>query len=36
MTVVALAFFGRREGAGRPAGVFLIVSYAVFVVVQVA
>jgi cation:H+ antiporter len=36
MTVVALALFGRREGAGRLVGAFLIVAYAVFVVVQVA
>jgi cation:H+ antiporter len=36
MTVVALALFGRRDGAGRLAGAFLIVAYAAFVVVQVA
>jgi cation:H+ antiporter len=36
MTVVALALFGRREGAGRLVGAFLIVAYAAFVVVQVA
>jgi cation:H+ antiporter len=36
MTAVALVLFGRRDGAGRPAGVLLIVLYAVFVAVQVA
>ena len=36
MTAAALALFGRREGGGRTAGVFLIVLYAVFLVVQLA
>jgi cation:H+ antiporter len=36
MTAVALVLFGRRGGAGRSAGVFLIVLYAAFVVVQIA
>jgi cation:H+ antiporter len=36
MTAVALVLFGRRDGAGRPAGVFLIVLYAIFVAVQLA
>jgi cation:H+ antiporter len=36
MTVVALVLFARRGGAGRRAGAFLIVLYAVFVAVQVA
>jgi cation:H+ antiporter len=36
MTAVALLLFGRRDGAGRPAGAFLIALYAAFVVVQVA
>jgi cation:H+ antiporter len=35
MTAAALVLFGRRGGAGRRAGAFLIVLYAVFVVVQV-
>jgi len=35
MTGAALVLFGRRGGAGRRAGAFLIVLYAVFVVVQV-
>jgi cation:H+ antiporter len=34
MTVAALVLFGRRGGAGRSAGAFLIVLYAVFVAVQ--
>jgi cation:H+ antiporter len=34
MTAAALALFGRHAGAGRPAGVFLIALYAVFVAVQ--
>ncbi|HEX5175200.1 MAG TPA: hypothetical protein VFV91_13765 [Gaiellaceae bacterium] len=36
LTVAALLLFGRRGGAGRLAGAFLILGYAVFVVVQVA
>jgi cation:H+ antiporter len=36
MTAAALVLFGRREGAGRPAGALLIVLYAAFVAVQVA
>ena len=36
MTAAALALFGRHEGGGRTAGVFLIVLYAVFLVVQLA
>lgn len=36
MTVAALVLFGRRSGAGRRAGAFLIVLYLVFVAVQVA
>ena len=36
MTVAALVLFGKRDGAGRGAGVFLIALYAVFVVVQLA
>jgi cation:H+ antiporter len=36
MTAAALVLFGRRGGAGRKAGAFLIVLYAVFVVVQIA
>ena len=36
MTAVALVLFGRRDGAGRPAGVLLIVLYAAFVAVQIA
>ena len=35
MTGAALVLFGRRGGAGRSAGAFLIVLYAAFVVVQV-
>jgi cation:H+ antiporter len=34
MTVAALVLFGKRGGAGRGAGAFLIVLYAVFVAVQ--
>lgn len=34
MTTAALVLFGRRSGGGRAAGAFLIVLYAVFVVVQ--
>lgn len=34
MTAVAVVLFGRRGGAGRPAGVVLIVLYAVFLAVQ--
>ncbi len=36
MTAAALVLFGRREGSGRAAGVFLIVLYAVFLTVQIA
>ena len=36
MTAAALVLFGRRGGAGRSAGAFLIVLYAVFVAVQIA
>jgi cation:H+ antiporter len=36
MTTVALVLFGRREGAGRNAGVFLVALYAVFLAVQIA
>lgn len=36
MTAAALVLFGRHEGGGRTAGVFLIVLYAVFLVVQIA
>lgn len=36
MTVAALVLFAKPGGAGRTAGAFLIVLYAVFVVVQVA
>lgn len=35
MTAAALALFGRRGGAGRTAGAFLLVLYAVFLVIQV-
>ncbi|HJQ48999.1 MAG TPA: hypothetical protein VJ838_00590 [Gaiellaceae bacterium] len=34
MTAVALVLFGRQSGAGRSAGAFLIVLYAVFFAVQ--
>jgi cation:H+ antiporter len=36
MTAAALVLFARREGAGRSAGAFLILLYAVFVAVQLA
>jgi cation:H+ antiporter len=36
MTAAALVLFGRRNGAGRSAGAFLIVLYAAFLVVQIA
>ncbi|HEU5215996.1 MAG TPA: hypothetical protein VFU30_10690 [Gaiellaceae bacterium] len=36
MTTAALILFGRRDGAGRAAGSFLIALYAIFVAVQVA
>jgi len=36
MTAAALVLFGRRDGGGRGAGAFLIVLYAVFLVVQFA
>ena len=36
MTAAALILFGRREGAGRLAGVFLILLYAAFLAVQIA
>jgi cation:H+ antiporter len=36
MTLAALLLFGKRGGGGRTAGAFLIVLYAVFVVVQTA
>ena len=36
MTAAALVLFGRHEGGGRTAGVFLMVLYAVFLVVQLA
>ena len=36
MTAAALALFGKPGGGGRSAGAFLIVLYAVFVVVQIA
>jgi cation:H+ antiporter len=36
MTAAALVLFARRGGAGRSAGAFLIVLYAVFLAVQVA
>jgi cation:H+ antiporter len=35
MTAVALLLFGRRDGAGRPAGACLIALYAAFVVAQI-
>jgi cation:H+ antiporter len=36
MTAAALVLFGKRGGAGRGAGAFLIVLYAVFLAVQFA
>lgn len=36
MTAAALVLFGKRGGAGRTAGVLLIVIYAVFVAIQIA
>jgi cation:H+ antiporter len=36
MTAAALVLFGKRGGAGRGAGAFLIVLYAIFVAVQIA
>jgi cation:H+ antiporter len=36
MTVVALVLFGRREGAGRLGGAFLMVLYFSFLAVQIA
>ena len=36
MTAAALVLFGRRDGAGRTAGAFLILLYAVFLAVQIA
>jgi cation:H+ antiporter len=36
MTATALALFGRRGGAGRAAGAFLIVLYLIFLAVQAA
>ena len=36
MTVAAVLLFGRRDGAGRSAGAFLIVLYAAFLAVQIA
>ena len=36
MTTAAVVLFGKRGGAGRGAGVFLIVLYAVFLAVQFA
>jgi cation:H+ antiporter len=36
MTAAALVLFGRRDGAGRAAGAFLIALYLAFVVVQLA
>jgi hypothetical protein len=35
MTAAAVALFGRRGGAGRSAGAFLIGLYAAFLVVQI-
>ena len=36
MTGAALVLFGKRDGAGRSAGAFLILLYAIFVAVQIA
>jgi cation:H+ antiporter len=36
MTAAALLLFGRRDGAGRNAGAFLILLYAIFLAVQIA
>jgi cation:H+ antiporter len=36
MTAAALVLFGKRDGAGRRAGAFLILLYAVFLAVQIA
>jgi cation:H+ antiporter len=36
MTAAALVLFGRRDGAGRRAGAFLILLYAVFLAIQIA
>jgi cation:H+ antiporter len=36
MTAAALVLFGRRDGAGRTAGAFLILLYAIFLAVQIA
>ena len=36
MTTAALVLFGKRGGAGRTAGAFLVALYIVFVVVQIA
>jgi cation:H+ antiporter len=36
MTAAALVLFGRRDGAGRNAGIFLILLYAAFLAVQIA
>jgi cation:H+ antiporter len=35
MTAAAVLLFGRRDGAGRTAGAFLIALYAIFLVVQI-
>ncbi len=35
MTAAALVLFGKRDGAGRSAGAFLILLYAIFVAVQI-
>jgi cation:H+ antiporter len=36
MTAAALLLFGKRDGAGRSAGAFLILLYAVFLAIQIA
>jgi cation:H+ antiporter len=36
MTAAALVLFGRRDGAGRGAGAFLVVLYGVFLAIQIA